>query len=213
MKQKTTAGLLGIFLGGLGAHKFYLGQTGWGIVYLLFCWTYIPGVIGLIEGIIYLATSDNDFDRIYNPGLVRDAVGAPALMTTSPTKKQFTFTIDSSGSQHRQTPGPTTVQGAEWARRRPVSPDEQERWILQYARQQQGRISVADVMAEMTLSYDEIQTTLEKLRKLQLCDLQVDMDSGVVTYEFPSFRPRTATPTPQARLDGTDDTTVDLDLR
>ena len=40
-KSKVAAGLLGIFLGGLGIHKFYLGRWGWGIVYLLFFWTYI----------------------------------------------------------------------------------------------------------------------------------------------------------------------------
>lgn len=50
MKNKIAAGLFGIFLGGLGIHKFYLGQIGWGIVYILFCWTYIPGIVGLIEG-------------------------------------------------------------------------------------------------------------------------------------------------------------------
>lgn len=48
-KNPTTAVLLALFLGGVGAHKFYLGQTGLGIVYLLFCWTTIPGWIALIE--------------------------------------------------------------------------------------------------------------------------------------------------------------------
>lgn len=48
-KNPTTAVLLALFLGGVGAHKFYLGQTGLGIVYLLFSWTTIPGWIGLIE--------------------------------------------------------------------------------------------------------------------------------------------------------------------
>lgn len=44
--------LFAIFLGGLGVHKFYAGRIGKGILYLLFCWTFIPGLIGLIEGII-----------------------------------------------------------------------------------------------------------------------------------------------------------------
>lgn len=35
-KNKTTAGLLALFLGGLGVHKFYLGQTLAGVLYLLF---------------------------------------------------------------------------------------------------------------------------------------------------------------------------------
>ncbi|MDP4117294.1 MAG: TM2 domain-containing protein [Bacteroidota bacterium] len=64
-KSKTTAGLLAIFLGGIGVHKFYLGKPGLGILYLVFCWTYIPAIIGFIEGIIYLASSDETFHTKY----------------------------------------------------------------------------------------------------------------------------------------------------
>ena len=46
--------LFAIFLGELGVHKFYAGKIGMGIVYLIFCWTFIPGLIGLIEGIMAL---------------------------------------------------------------------------------------------------------------------------------------------------------------
>ncbi len=66
MKNKMTAGLLALFVGGFGVHKFYLGQTGIGVVYLLFCWTGIPGIIAFIEGIILLTMSDDDFNAKYN---------------------------------------------------------------------------------------------------------------------------------------------------
>jgi TM2 domain-containing membrane protein YozV len=66
MKNKTTAILLTFFLGGLGVHKFYLGQTGLGIAYLLFCWTLIPGLIAFIEFILFILMSDADFDAKYN---------------------------------------------------------------------------------------------------------------------------------------------------
>ena len=66
-KNKIVAGLLGIFLGGFGIHKFYLGSVGIGILYLLFCWTGIPAIVGFIEGIIYLCTDDQSFSAKYDP--------------------------------------------------------------------------------------------------------------------------------------------------
>lgn len=65
-RSKLAAGLLGIFLGSLGIHKFYLGKAGWGLIYLIFCWTYIPMILGFIEGIIYFCTDDVTFQRKYH---------------------------------------------------------------------------------------------------------------------------------------------------
>lgn len=65
-KSKTVAAILAILLGGFGIHKFYLRQVGWGIVYLVFCWSYIPAIIGFIEGIVLLTMSEEDFDYKYN---------------------------------------------------------------------------------------------------------------------------------------------------
>ena len=64
-KNPVVAGLLAIFVGGLGIHKFYLGRLGWGLIYLLFCWTGIPAVVGFIEGIIYLCQSQANFAKKY----------------------------------------------------------------------------------------------------------------------------------------------------
>ena len=64
-KSKLAAALFALFLGGLGLHKFYLGMIGWGIVYLLFCWTFIPALIGFIEGIILLIMTEEEFSRKY----------------------------------------------------------------------------------------------------------------------------------------------------
>ncbi|MFX8824810.1 TM2 domain-containing protein, partial [Acinetobacter baumannii] len=54
-----------LLLGGFGAHKFYLGRVGQGILYLIFCWTFIPAIIAFIEGILYLCSSDEDFAKKY----------------------------------------------------------------------------------------------------------------------------------------------------
>mgnify|MGYP000445222238 CR=1 FL=1 len=66
--ERIIAAVLAIVLGGLGAHKFYMGKTGQGIVYLCFSWTLIPAIIGLVEGIIYLTKSDEEFRRQYMDG-------------------------------------------------------------------------------------------------------------------------------------------------
>jgi len=66
MKNKFIAALLAIFLGGFGIHKFYLGQTGQGIFMLLFAWTGIPEIIGIIQGILLLVMTQKEFDRKYN---------------------------------------------------------------------------------------------------------------------------------------------------
>jgi len=60
LKSKVTAGVLAILLGGIGAHKFYVGKIGLGILYFLFSWTFIPAAIGFIEGIIYFVSTKTD---------------------------------------------------------------------------------------------------------------------------------------------------------
>lgn len=65
MKSKYVAAALAFFLGGIGAHKFYLGKKLQGFLYLIFVWTYIPAILGLIEGIIYLTKSDGEFNAKY----------------------------------------------------------------------------------------------------------------------------------------------------
>ena len=49
-KKSTTVGvLLALFLGGFGAHRFYLNKVVSGVIYALFFWTFIPAIIALIE--------------------------------------------------------------------------------------------------------------------------------------------------------------------
>lgn len=64
-KSKLVAALLAFFLGAFGAHKFYLGQVGLGLLYLLFSWTFIPAVVAFIEFIILLTMSDEAFAAKY----------------------------------------------------------------------------------------------------------------------------------------------------
>ena len=61
--HRKIAIVLAICLGWLGAHRFYLGQIGWGIVYLLIFWFFPPLaiVLGLIDGIRYFFMTDEQF--------------------------------------------------------------------------------------------------------------------------------------------------------
>ncbi len=47
--NKVAYCLLAFFLGGFGLHKFYAGQKKFGIMYLVFCWTGIPEILGVID--------------------------------------------------------------------------------------------------------------------------------------------------------------------
>ena len=59
--DRITASVLAILFGGLGLHHFYLGETGRGFVDILFCWTGIPSLAALIQGIVWLCESDEAF--------------------------------------------------------------------------------------------------------------------------------------------------------
>lgn len=73
-EKKIAAGICGILLNGLGIHKFILGYTTEGIIMLV---TYIVGlflcgipsivvaIIGIVEGVMYLTKSDEEFSNTY----------------------------------------------------------------------------------------------------------------------------------------------------
>lgn len=69
--KKVAAGICGILLGGIGVHKFVLGLTTPGVIMLLVTLltcgigSIVTSIIGLIEGIIYLTKSDEDFYQDY----------------------------------------------------------------------------------------------------------------------------------------------------
>ncbi len=65
--KKILAGLMGIFFGAWGVHRFVLGDVGGGFlrIVITFCTCGIGGFIGLIEGIIYLTKTDEEFYRMY----------------------------------------------------------------------------------------------------------------------------------------------------
>jgi TM2 domain-containing membrane protein YozV len=65
--KKILAGILGIVVGGFGVHKFVLGYTTEGIIQIVitFLTCGVGGIVGIVEGIIYLTKSDEEFVRTY----------------------------------------------------------------------------------------------------------------------------------------------------
>ena len=60
MKSKKTAIILAIFLGAVGAHRFYLGQTGKGVLYFLLGF----GFFGVVQKSLFTASANVDCDGL-----------------------------------------------------------------------------------------------------------------------------------------------------
>ena len=61
--NQVAAGVLSILLGDIGVGHFYTGQTLRGVLDILFCWTGVPAIIGLVEGIIWLCDSEEEWSE------------------------------------------------------------------------------------------------------------------------------------------------------
>ena len=63
--NRVVCGIIAIFLGGLGIHKFMLGNALAGVIQLVLGCIAIGGIIGVVEGILYLTKSDEEFYQQY----------------------------------------------------------------------------------------------------------------------------------------------------
>lgn len=62
-KSRTSAAGLAFLFGGVGAQFFYLEAWGWGILSVLFCWTYLPMLVGLVFSFRWFSMSDREFQQ------------------------------------------------------------------------------------------------------------------------------------------------------
>lgn len=65
MKNRTLAIVLALFLGGLGIHRIYLGRNVSGLLYLLFFWTFVPAILGVIDAVRYIVMGEARFHARY----------------------------------------------------------------------------------------------------------------------------------------------------
>lgn len=91
MLNRKKAGLLAIFLGWFGAHKFYLGEYGKGILYFIFYATLLPFIFSIIEGINILTMDDSQFQEKYMKNIEEDkaAQEQAILYESEKLKKQL----------------------------------------------------------------------------------------------------------------------------
>jgi TM2 domain-containing membrane protein YozV len=97
-KSKLVGYLLALFLGGLGAHLFYYKKYIRGLLYLIFCWTYIPVFLGWVD-MIFIKRWHNQFNSINN--------GESTKNTPSPIK----VLIDQSPNEIPKTKNQSSIFG------------------------------------------------------------------------------------------------------
>jgi TM2 domain-containing membrane protein YozV len=73
-RNKRTAVFLAFFTGWCGGHKFYLGETTAGWIYALWCWTLIPFLVSLYEGLMLMEMNITSFNMTYNIELVLNLI-------------------------------------------------------------------------------------------------------------------------------------------
>ena len=84
-RYKSTTTVLSFFFGAFGFQKFYLGENNKGTYSILFCWTFIPSLVGLIDFIKFAVMNETKFNDVYNWG--KRPKAKKADQTTKPQRK------------------------------------------------------------------------------------------------------------------------------
>ncbi len=92
-RSQSTTTLLSFFFGSIGLQKFYLGESNKGVLSILFCWTFIPTLIGLIDFIRYATMNENKFHNKFNGGIKKKNQRQPkATPNKAPFRNQQVIT-------------------------------------------------------------------------------------------------------------------------
>lgn len=83
-KNRTTALLFTLFLGGIGAHHYYMGNVKLGVLYTVFCWTFIPGIVAFVELFLIMGRVDRHNEQMAQEIATKVKVLSPSTQT-SPT--------------------------------------------------------------------------------------------------------------------------------
>ena len=188
MRNKYTAGLMGILFGFLGAHRFYLGETGAGCGYLFLGLIFppIPMLIGFIEGLQLLMLDDQTFNARYN--------APPVTVRVEVHGDQFTMSqqgVPMGRPMYQQQQQQQRAPQEPWYRSyRPRGIAEREQVVLAVVRDQGGSVTPADVALHTQLSLQQSGDALKEMELLGVCQTEYDPQTGLARYNFPEFMPR-----------------------
>lgn len=118
IKSQTVAGLWCAFLGGFGAHRFYLGRIVTGVLSILFFWTYIPALIAYVDLFIIAFSSSESWATKHNGGKKSAPVHwtVKVLALVIPVIITFTFfaaiIVPALASYRARNPRPEVIQEA-----------------------------------------------------------------------------------------------------
>lgn len=205
MKSKTTAGILALILGAFGVHRFYLGQIGLGFLYMIFFWTFIPGIIALVDGILLLTMDEDAFDAKYNPAYYHNrhqGGGQTVIINQHGNGGNPTYSYQQPGQQpnygqqsafgqappvYNQQPAPPTSAGFEGPPRQDPFEAEGDRLyenydfeaaITQYRRSLNVKSSNSDVHFKLACLYSIYEKSEEAFTHLQRA-----VDNGFTDYD------------------------------
>jgi len=90
-RERNVAAFLAFFLGSFGIHRFYLGQKGKGILYLLFSMTGIPAMLGVIDAILIMVRTQEEFDEMYNQKYIYQRQANERPSNAQPTHREVKY--------------------------------------------------------------------------------------------------------------------------
>ncbi|GHV87495.1 hypothetical protein AGMMS50255_7910 [Spirochaetia bacterium] len=160
-KSKMTAYLLWFFLGWCSAHKFYLGKTGVGILYLL------TGQLGLIGWVIDAFTLGSQVDN-YN--LLHGLHEGPGVLQSlaSSNQNNQNIVVNVAAPAADATASQTKISA--------------EKQILALS-EKSSALTIKQIVSQTSLEMEEAETTIKKLVEKGLAKEQVGQD-GKLTYDF-----------------------------
>lgn len=173
-KNRYLAAILALTFGWCGGHKFYLGQPGWGLAYLLFFWSGIPAMAGMVEAVWYLIMSEHQFQQRF-------------LLSQGVLLQQITQVQPVSGVQAISSGSSAPLQGLPLHSLPLHSDSDYERYILKFASLRQGRFSIAQLAAETPISLEKAEKHLARLEAKGYTRVEIDPETGIIRYLFPEF--------------------------